>query len=118
MRHRQPRLIDCFLKPFLLYSVPPKAIKMVDSGSVTAGGMKSGNHFSGFFILYVVLYAAYGTESAYLPAFFEGRGLWPEQIGIVLAAGTIVRIFMGPLIGRLADKFSARKFALTSAAAC
>src|ERR1700761_7405583 len=100
-----------------MYAVALKANEMIKIGPVTGRRMKSGNPLFGFLILYVVLYGAYGTESAYLPAFLSGRGLSPEQIGIVLAAGTIVRIFAGPLIGRLADQLSARKFVLAIAAA-
>jgi PPP family 3-phenylpropionic acid transporter len=44
-----------------------------------------------------------------LPAFLGNHGLSLEQIGLVLAAGTIVRIVTGPLTGRLADHLDARK---------
>jgi MFS transporter, PPP family, 3-phenylpropionic acid transporter len=71
----------------------------------------------GFLILYVALYLAYGTESAYLPAFLRDHGLSIEQIGLVLAASTIVRIVAGPVTGRLADYLEARKKVL-SVAAC
>ena len=70
-----------------------------------------------FLILYVALYLAYGTESAYLPAFLRDHGLSIEQIGLVLAASTIVRIVAGPVTGRLADYLEARKQVL-SVAAC
>lgn len=70
----------------------------------------------GFLLLYGALYAAYGTESAYLPAFLRSHGLPLEQIGLVLAAGTVVRIVAGPLTGRFADQLGARKQVLTTAA--
>ena len=67
-------------------------------------------------MLYGALYAAYGTESAYLPAFLRSQGLALEQIGLVLAAGTIVRIVAGPATGRLADHLRAHKMVVTTAA--
>lgn len=71
----------------------------------------------GFLLLYTALYAAYGTESAYMPAFLGSHGLAVEQIGLVLAAGTMVRIVAGPALGRLADHLGAHKWVLTTAAA-
>ena len=73
------------------------------------------NALPGYLILYTALYLAYGTESAYLPAFLANHGLSLEQIGLVLAAGTIVRIVTGPLTGRLADHLDARKRVLSIA---
>ncbi len=70
-----------------------------------------------FLLLYGVLYAAYGTESAYLPAFFQDHALGVERIGTVLAAGTMVRILAGPAAGRLADRLAARRAVLAAAAA-
>jgi MFS transporter, PPP family, 3-phenylpropionic acid transporter len=69
-----------------------------------------------FLILYAALYLAYGTQSAYLPAFLQSHGLAVEQIGLVLAAGTVIRIGAGPLTGRLADYLEARKQLLALAA--
>ena len=69
-----------------------------------------------FLLLYGSLYAAYGTESAYMPAFLQSHGLAFEQIGIILAAGTIVRILVGPAAGRLADHLDAHKSVVTTAA--
>ena len=53
--------------------------------------------------LYAVMYAAFGVSSPFMPAFLEGRGLGPEQLGILFATGTAVRLVSGPLCGRLAD---------------
>jgi PPP family 3-phenylpropionic acid transporter len=69
-----------------------------------------------FLLLYGALYAAYGTESAYMPAFLRSHGLTLERIGLVLAAGTLVRIVAGPAAGRLADHTGAYKPVLTTAA--
>src|SRR4029450_10840886 len=56
-----------------------------------------------FAVLYALMYAAFGVSSPFMPAFFEGRGLAPEQLGILFAAGTAIRLVSGPLGGRLAD---------------
>jgi MFS transporter, PPP family, 3-phenylpropionic acid transporter len=56
-----------------------------------------------FILLYVLMYAAFGVASPFWPRFFESRGLSPEQLGILFAAGTTVRLISGPLAGRTAD---------------
>src|SRR5262249_19541748 len=56
-----------------------------------------------FVALYTLMYAAFGVASPFMPAFFEGRGLTPEQLGILFAAGTAIRLVSGPVVGRLAD---------------
>src|ERR1700744_1137785 len=77
---------------------------------------KRANGLPGFLLLYGSLYAAYGTESAYMPAFYRSHGLALEQIGFVFAAGTIVKTVTGPAIGRLADHLSAHKMVVAAAA--
>ena len=56
-----------------------------------------------FIALYALMYAAFGVSSPFMPAFFERRGLTPEQIGILFGVGTAVRLIAGPLVGRIAD---------------
>ncbi len=70
-----------------------------------------------YLVLYIALYLAYGTESAFLPAFLQDHGLTLEQVGLLLATGTMVRIIAGPIVGRVADYTEARR-AVLSAAAC
>jgi PPP family 3-phenylpropionic acid transporter len=82
-----------------------------------AGQTAPATALTGFLLLYVALYSAYGTESAYMPAFLLSHGLSVERIGLVLAAGIVVRIASGPAIGRLADRLGRRKQTLTVAAA-
>ena len=77
---------------------------------------QTANSFTSFLLLYGALYAAYGTESAYMPAFLRSHGVALEQIGLVLAAGTIVRIVAGPATGRLADHLGAHKLVVSAAA--
>jgi MFS transporter, PPP family, 3-phenylpropionic acid transporter len=56
-----------------------------------------------FIALYTLMYAAFGVSSPFMPAFFQGRGLAPEQLGILFAAGTAIRLVSGPLCSRVAD---------------
>jgi MFS transporter, PPP family, 3-phenylpropionic acid transporter len=56
-----------------------------------------------FMLLYAVMYAAFGVASPFLPAFVSARGLSAEQLGLVLGAGTAVRLLTAPLAGRTGD---------------
>ena len=56
-----------------------------------------------FILLYAAMYAAFGVASPFLPAFVSARGLAPEQLGLVLASGTAVRLLTSPLAGRIGD---------------
>jgi MFS transporter, PPP family, 3-phenylpropionic acid transporter len=60
-----------------------------------------------FMMLYSALFSAFGLASPFLPAFLAGRGLGPEEIGLVLGAATALRLVCGPIAGRLADRFHA-----------
>jgi MFS transporter, PPP family, 3-phenylpropionic acid transporter len=60
-----------------------------------------------FVLLYAAMYAAFGVASPFLPAFVSARGLPPEQLGLVLAAGTAVRLLSAPLAGRVGDLIQA-----------
>lgn len=57
-----------------------------------------------FVLLYAALYSAFGVNSPFLPAFLSSRGLDAEEVGILLASGTAIRLVAGPLAGRLADR--------------
>src|SRR5688500_18175020 len=70
-----------------------------------------------FLVLYAVMYAAYGVASPFLPAFVTARGLAPEQLGMVLAAGTAARLATAPLAGRLGDLMRALRLVLAACAA-
>ena len=54
--------------------------------------------------VYGLLYAAFGVQSPFLPALLSGRGLRAEEIGIVLAASTAIRVLAGPAVGHIADR--------------
>jgi PPP family 3-phenylpropionic acid transporter len=66
-----------------------------------------------FVVLYGFMYAAFGVSSPFMPAFFERRGLSPEQVGIVFGAGTAIRLMAGPLVGRVADRTQALRAVLS-----
>src|SRR5215203_5989225 len=55
-----------------------------------------------FILLFAFLYAAFGVHSPFFPSFLSARGLEPEAIGVVLAAGTAIRLVAAPLAGRIA----------------
>ena len=50
-----------------------------------------------FLALYSLLYAAFGVQSPFLPALLREQGLRAEEIGIVLAASTAIRVLAGLL---------------------
>jgi PPP family 3-phenylpropionic acid transporter len=53
--------------------------------------------------VYMLLYAAFGALSPFLPALLREQGLQAEAIGI--AASTAIRVVAGPVIGHAADRF-------------
>lgn len=84
--------------------------------AVTPGAKAGAKALPSFLALYAALYVAYGVESAYMPAYFLSHGLPVERIGLVFAAGTMVRIASGTAAGRLADRLRKRKQVLAFAA--
>jgi PPP family 3-phenylpropionic acid transporter len=70
-----------------------------------------------FILLYGLMYASFGAASPFWPRFFESRGLTPEQIGILLGLGTMVRLIAAPVAGRIADILSALRAVLATCAA-
>ncbi len=65
-----------------------------------------------FIRLYAAMYAAFGVASPFLPAFVSARGVPPEQLGLVLGAGTAVRLLTAPLAGRIGDLLQALRVVL------
>lgn len=59
-----------------------------------------------------MMYAAFGVASPFWPRFFETRGFTSEELGLLLALGTAVRLVSGPLAGRIADQLQARRMVL------
>jgi MFS transporter, PPP family, 3-phenylpropionic acid transporter len=64
-------------------------------------------------LLYATLYCSFGLSSPFLPEFLTLRGVEPEWLGVLLGAGTAVRLISAPLAGRLADVFGAFRLELT-----
>jgi PPP family 3-phenylpropionic acid transporter len=67
-----------------------------------------------FIFLYALMYAAFGATSPFWPLFFASRGLTPEQLGFLLALGTLARLVAGPLVGRVADMLGALRASLAT----
>jgi PPP family 3-phenylpropionic acid transporter len=76
------------------------------------GNASSVQALTRFILLYALMYAAFGVASPFLPVFLSKRGLAPEQLGIVLAAGTAVRLLTAPLAGRIGDLLQALRLVL------
>jgi PPP family 3-phenylpropionic acid transporter len=57
-----------------------------------------------FFLLYSLLYAAFGAASPFLPALIESKGVAAEHIGLMFGAATAIRLVSSPLAGRIADQ--------------
>lgn len=62
--------------------------------------------------LYGAMFAAYGVEAPFLPALMQEHGLRPETLGLVLSAGTGVRLISTLAVGWLADRLAAPRGAL------
>ena len=65
-----------------------------------------------FILLYAAMYAAYGVASPFLPAYVHARGVPAEQLGLVLGAGTAMRLLSATFVGRLADHLQALRATL------
>jgi PPP family 3-phenylpropionic acid transporter len=69
-----------------------------------------------FTVLYALLYGAFGAASPFLPALIEERGIPPELIGVLFAAGTAIRLVSAPIAGHIADRTRAHRLTLASCA--
>ena len=65
-----------------------------------------------FVLLYAAMYAAYGVASPFLPAYVHARGIPAEELGLVLGAGTAMRLLSATFVGRLADHLQALRTTL------
>jgi MFS transporter, PPP family, 3-phenylpropionic acid transporter len=57
-----------------------------------------------FLLLFVLLYAAFGAASPFMPALMSAKGLSSEQIGLIFGAATAIRLVSAPIAGRIADR--------------
>ena len=69
-------------------------------------------------VVFTLLYAGFGALSPFLPPLLQARGLAPEAIGAVVAAGVIARMAVAPALGHFADARHAVCRALAGACAC
>lgn len=58
--------------------------------------------------LYALLFGAFGAEAPFFPLFLQGKGRSAEEIALILTAGTVVRLVIGPVIGIVADRVGIR----------
>jgi len=65
-----------------------------------------------FVLLYSVLYFSFGAASPFLPSFLETRGITAEELAIIFASGTAIRLIAAPIVARLADGFGALRLLL------
>ena len=71
------------------------------------------NALSRFLAFYGAVFAAFGVASPFLPGLLQQSGLSPKELGVVLAAGTAVRLVSGFLGGRIADRTGRAPLVLT-----
>ena len=69
-----------------------------------------------FALLFAAQFAALGMMMPFFPAVLRDHGLTPEQIATVLAAGSAVRLFASPTIGRAADRLGDARLVLAAGA--
>src|SRR4051812_30632154 len=74
-------------------------------------------HLTPFVLLYAAMYAAYGVASPFLPAYVHARGIPAEELGLVLGAGTAMRLLSATFVGRLADFLQALRTTLVACVA-
>lgn len=60
-------------------------------------------------VLYGGMFLVIGIMMPFWPVWLEAKGLSPSEIGLIIAAGSIVRVFVGPLTARIADRTGERK---------
>jgi MFS family permease len=67
-----------------------------------------------FIVLFTALHASFGTVSPFLPVLLERPELHPNEIGLILALSTAIRLLSGPAAGRIADVFNALRAVFAS----
>ena len=71
------------------------------------GAVASGS-FPALAVLYLLLFGAFGAEAPFFPLFLHSKGRQAEEIALILTAGTIVRLLVGPIVGVIADRVGIR----------
>jgi PPP family 3-phenylpropionic acid transporter len=70
-----------------------------------------------FALLFLLLYAAFGVASPFLPELLTLHGVSPEHLGLILSLATTIRLISAPLAGRIADRYHALRIVLATCAA-
>jgi len=60
-------------------------------------------------LFYAAIYVGNGASTPYAPVWFQHRGLTGAQIGLILSAPMLARMFTAPLLGLWADSFKFRR---------
>ena len=60
-------------------------------------------------LFYAAIYVGNGASTPYAPVWFHHRGLTGAQIGLILSAPMLARMFTAPLLGLWADSFKLRR---------
>lgn len=68
-------------------------------------------------LIFATQFAAVGVILPFLPAVLAGHGLSAEEVAVVLAVGSAVRLVAGPLGGRIADALGHAPAVLSASAA-
>ena len=66
--------------------------------------MNAGSPLPRFLTLYGALFCAFGVASPFLPGLLVQNGVAPGALGLILGAGTAIRLLAGPFGGRLSDR--------------
>ncbi len=69
-------------------------------------------------LAYGALFVCIGSMLPYLPIWLEGRGLSPEQIGLVTAVSMVVRLGAVLSLGPIADAVGRKKVLVAAGAVC
>jgi MFS transporter, PPP family, 3-phenylpropionic acid transporter len=64
-------------------------------------------------LFYAAIFVGTGASLPYIPVWFRAQGLSGAQIGVILAAPMMVRIFISPLLAIWADGFDLRRTPLS-----
>jgi len=64
-------------------------------------------------LFYAAIFVGTGASLPYIPVWFRAQGLSGAQIGLILAAPMMVRIFISPLLAIWADGFDLRRTPLS-----
>jgi PPP family 3-phenylpropionic acid transporter len=82
----------------------PPRVRVVPARFCYSLAMSRRSPLLGFLALYSGMFAAFGVVAPFFPGLLLQDGLGSGAIGVVLAAGTAIRLLAGPFGGQLADR--------------